>query len=184
MTAPTCSRTFHQEHTCHHTPTRPYYIHCTAPKEASMTNYLRNHLNVCVYACVCVETQSETQITKYRQSVAFSCSHIAIKVISAVRSCTWGVWSTNCSKVVTRPGHCYLLFSTTGGLLSGTFTCRTAHCHNTFILCARKPCLFHFKLQLKKQEQRRQLCTFIKFMYKASHLPLIVFIYFNISLLK
>lgn len=53
-----------------------------------MTNYLRNHLNVCVYACVCVETQSETQITKYRQSVAFSCSHIAITVICAVLSCT------------------------------------------------------------------------------------------------
>lgn len=135
---------------------------------------------MCVYVCV------ETQITKYRQSVACSCSHIAIKVICAVLSCTWGVWSTNCSQVVTRPGHCYLLFSTTGALLSGPFTCRTAHCHNTFILCARKPCLFHFKLQLKKQEQRRQLRTFIKFMYKASHLPLIIYLfqYFTIKMKK
>lgn len=175
MTAPTGSRTFHQQHPKNtHVPPYAnkallYPLYCTIPKEASMTNYLTNNLSVGVY--VWVERQPETQITKYRQSVTFSCSTYSHK---GYMSCTWGVWSTNCRKVVTRPGHCYLLFSTTGGLLSGTFTCRTAHSHNAFILCARKPCSFHFKIQLKKQEQRRQLCTFIKFMYKASHLPLIV----------
>lgn len=55
-----------------------------------------------------------------------------------------------------------------------TFICRTAHRHKRFNFLVRKPCLFQFKIQLNKQEQSRQICTLIKFMYKATHLPLTV----------